>query len=113
MTMTRNYYEVLDVSQDSEPEHIEYAYKARVLALQGKHDGVSAEELQMVRWAYRMLIDPDKRAQYDLKLKKEAFRPPGADPTEDDASAGAGRSKWIVGLVLGLVVLVGAYLALK
>jgi curved DNA-binding protein CbpA len=113
--MHRSYYEILEVSPDSEPEHIEYAYKAKVLALQGKHDGISAEELKMVRWAYKMLMDPEKRAEYDLKLKKEAFHPRGvgAAPEGGEASEGAARTKWIVGLVAGLVVLVGLYLVLR
>lgn len=113
--MHRSYYEILEVSPDSEPEHIEYAYKAKVLALQGKHDGISADELKMVRWAYKMLMDPEKRAEYDLKLKKESFHPRGADgePEAGGAPEGAGRAKWIVGLVAGLLVLVGLYLALR
>jgi curved DNA-binding protein CbpA len=113
--MHRSYYEILEVSPDSEPEHIEYAYKAKVLTLQGKHDGVSAEELKMVRWAYKMLMDPEKRAEYDLKLKKESFQPhvSGAPAAGDSATQGAGRSKWVAGLVVGIVVLVVLYLALR
>lgn len=113
--MHRSYYEILDVSPDSEPEHIEYAYKAKVLALQGKHDGVSAEELQMVRWAYRMLMDPEKRAEYDLKLRKESFQPhvSGQGGAGNGGAQAAGRSKPVVWLVAGLVVLALLYFAFR
>ena len=112
--MTKSYYEILHVDEDAEPETIEYAFKARLLSLEGKHDGVSAEELKRVRWAYKTLIDPAMRAKYDATLKEQVA--PRAVAQDEDgtdmSSASTSRMKVIVGVVIGLVVLLGLVLLL-
>jgi curved DNA-binding protein CbpA len=70
--MGKTYYQVLGVSPDDEPEHIDFAYKAKVLALEGKHDGASAEQLKLVRYAYGTLSDPHRREKYDRILQEQA-----------------------------------------
>ena len=111
--MNRNYYELLQVDPDAEPEQIDSAYRARVLKLQGKHDGVATEELKLVAWAHKMLMDPEKRAQYDLKLKREAFEHSLDERRlqSEGTSAPWWRSKAVIGAFVVLVVLMAFFFA--
>jgi DnaJ-class molecular chaperone len=68
-----DYYEVLQVSRNAEPEVVEKAYKALAMkhhpdrADAGAHDAAT-ERLQRVNEAYAVLGDPAKRAAYDATL---------------------------------------------
>jgi molecular chaperone DnaJ len=68
-----DYYEVLQVSRNAEPEVIEKAYKALAMkyhpdrAEAGAHVAATAR-LQRVNEAYSVLGDPAKRAVYDATL---------------------------------------------
>jgi DnaJ-class molecular chaperone len=105
--MRKNCYQILQVAGDAEPEVIEYAYKARALGLEGKHDGVSAEELKRVRWAYKTLIDPAMRAKYDATLREQA-----ALAEEAPEESGRMPARMIVGVVVSLAVILVASLLL-
>ena len=108
--MEKTYYQLLQVDPDAEPEQIDSAYRARVLVLQGKHDGISAEELKLVMWAHKMLMDPEKRAQYDLRLKKEAFERALEEKRLQGESGPWWRSKMAIGVLVAFVVLLALVL---
>lgn len=63
--MSRDYYSVLGVSRDSNPEEIKRAY--RKLALQYHPDKPTGneEKFKEINEAYQVLGDPEKRGQYD------------------------------------------------
>lgn len=59
-----NYYDILGVSRDADPDAIKRAY--RKLASQNHPDkGGSTTEFQKIEEAYRILSDPQQRYQYD------------------------------------------------
>ena len=68
-----DYYRVLQVSRDAEPEVIERAYRALSLKY---HPDVALESrradanrrMQRINEAYRVLSDPQKRRAYDAQL---------------------------------------------
>lgn len=68
----RDYYRVLQVTRDAEPEVIEKAYKA--LARKRHPDACSGdrsahEAMVELNEAYAVLSDPAKRAAYDASLR--------------------------------------------
>ncbi len=72
MNTTADYYKILGVSPDATPEEIKHAF--RKLALETHPDrnpgNKEAEErFKKINEAYGVLIDPQKRAQYDLFRK--------------------------------------------
>ena len=69
----RNYYEILEVSENASQEVIELAYKALVKKYhpdtQPQEKVAWAEaEFKQIQEAYFILSDPSLRAQYNLKL---------------------------------------------
>ncbi|XP_073315407.1 uncharacterized protein [Primulina huaijiensis] len=71
---SKDYYKVLEVDYDATDEKIKLNY--RKLALKwhpDKHKGDRAvtENFQEINEAYTVLIDPDKRLEYDLNGKYE------------------------------------------
>ena len=89
-TQKPNYYRILQVDPSAEPEVIDGAY--RRLAKKYHPDTretneISSERMQLINEAYEVLIDPDRRAQYDRELQSELVSLkdiPGARPVEDD-----------------------------
>ncbi len=73
-----DYYRVLQVRRDAEPEVIERAYKALSMKY---HPDVSSpgqrqtatRRMQLINEAYQTLKDPAKRSRYDLTLPPEGM----------------------------------------
>ncbi|MHB8927663.1 MAG: DnaJ domain-containing protein [Bacillota bacterium] len=91
-----DYYEVLQVSRDAEPEVIDMAYKALVK----KHHpdvGGDVERMKLINEAYHVLRDPGRRKVYDRQLSEEtAEREASASreasaPRSSEESRDAGR----------------------
>ena len=66
--MTRNYYEILEISETATPEEIKKAY--RKLALKWHPDKnrgseEAEEKFKEIGKAYFVLSDPDKKRDYD------------------------------------------------
>jgi len=81
-TQTRDYYELLGVARDAEPEEIRRAYRklARRYHPDVNKDDGAEERFKEVSEAYDVLSDPDKRARYDrLGANWRQAPPPGAD----------------------------------
>jgi len=66
----KNHYEILGLSQESDPEEIKKAYHR--MAMQYHPDKNkspdAAEKMRRINEAYQTLSDPDKKAQYDSTL---------------------------------------------
>lgn len=74
-----DYYRVLQVRRDAEPEVIERAYKA--LSLKYHPDVASPSQrqaatrrMQIINEAYRTLKDPVRRTRYDATLPPEGMQ---------------------------------------
>ena len=70
----KNYYEILEVSQNASPEVIEKAYKALVKKyhpdLQSTENAYLFEsKMKDITEAYNILSDSSAKSEYDLKLK--------------------------------------------
>lgn len=69
--MRKNYYEILEVSQNASPEVIDKAYKALTMKYhpdmqpKGTIDSSSIDKFKEIVKAYEVLSDPDKKAEYD------------------------------------------------
>lgn len=74
-----DYYRILQVSRDAEPEVIERAYKALALkyhpdrVLPGMRDEAT-RRMQDINEAYRVLSDPASRRRFDATLAPEEAR---------------------------------------
>ena len=69
--MKRSYYEIMGVAQDADQAAIDATYaQAMVRLKEDVRRGVSdaATEAQLIRDGYRILSDPEKRADYDRHL---------------------------------------------
>lgn len=82
-----NYYDVLGVSPDATPEEIKEAYRKRAFEThpdrRGKGD--THEAFVEVRAAYEVLSDPQARARYDRKRKRQARTNGNADEASGPA----------------------------
>lgn len=68
----RTFYDILGVTQMAPREIISAVYRAWMQALRMHPDlGGSEEAAKEINLAYEVLGDPDRRAEYDLKLAKE------------------------------------------
>lgn len=70
----KNFYEILEVSQNASPEVIEKAYKTLVKKyhpdLQTKENYILFEnKMKEITEAYQVLSDANLKSEYDLKLK--------------------------------------------
>ncbi len=87
-TTTRDYYDILGVSEDASQEEIKKAYRklAKKYHPDRNPDAPDAEErFKEISEAHRVLSDPEQRKQYDRMRKFDGY-PGGAR-----ARAGAGR----------------------
>lgn len=67
-----NYYELLGVNHGATAEEIKKAYRQLALKYHPDRNGGSKEaeeKFKRITQAYAILIDPDKRKSYDLRLK--------------------------------------------
>src|SRR5580692_240629 len=80
MPVVNDYYGVLGVSRDAQPEDIKKAYRrlARELHPDVNPDPQTQERFKEITQAYEVLSDPEKRQMFDL----------GADPFASPAGAG-------------------------
>lgn len=80
--VARDYYGILGVAQDAEPDEIKRAYRrlARELHPDVNPDGAAQERFAEVGAAYEVLSDPEKRRVVDL----------GGDPLGNGGGGGAG-----------------------
>ena len=68
----KNYYQVLNVEENSDAQEIKKAYKQ----LAKKHhpdvaeEGASCEQFLVIHQAYQVLSDPQARKQYDAELRQ-------------------------------------------
>lgn len=94
--MSQNYYQVLGVSASAPAADIKQAYRRLATQLHpDKHQGSAhyEERFKAVAVAYGVLSDPDRRAQYDFRLRQAAqqaeasYRAAAAAPSPAGPSA--------------------------
>lgn len=85
---TPDYYELLQISPNAEPETIHRVY--RLLAQRYHPDNATSgdeERFRSLNEAYGLLTDPERRAQYDLAyndLRKSRWQPVAAPERADN-----------------------------
>ncbi len=126
-----SYYELLQVSENADPEIIQAAYHRLVLRYHPDRSSESnaAEMTQKLNAAYEILNDPTKRAEYDQELRGSGGRstsgrserarrtsqgnPPPRPPQQPSASGGldwkSSRFRSIAAIAI-LAVAVSAFL---
>jgi len=75
----KNYYELLEVSENASPEVIEKAYKALVKKyhpdLQPNEKKQEAEnKIKIINEAYEILSDNEKKQKYDEQLRRQKLK---------------------------------------
>lgn len=98
-----NYYDVLGVPQSASPAEIRAAYLAQIKyfhpdVFPGNPEIAKLKTLQLNE-AYAVLYNPDRRAQYDWILNREAEAkkpppPPPPPPPQTNTSAGTNSSNY-------------------
>lgn len=90
--MAKNYYLILDVSNDATPEQIKSAYRRKAKELHPDYYGDNREPFQTIQEAYSVLIDPEQRRAHDATLGQKprvhvtpqhasaSRRPPNVEP---------------------------------
>ncbi|UCE81834.1 MAG: DnaJ domain-containing protein [Deltaproteobacteria bacterium] len=71
----KDYYKILDISADASEDQIRKAYRKLALKYHPDHnpgDSKAEERFKEIAEAYGVLIDPEKRAQYDQWLRAGA-----------------------------------------
>ena len=73
-----DYYRILQVRRDAEPEVIERAYKALSLkyhpdVAHPSHRHTATRRMQLINEAYRVLRDPERRRRYDATMPPEGM----------------------------------------
>lgn len=85
----KDYYRILGVSRESGPEEIKKAYRQLALKFhpdRNPGDLLAEEQFKEISEAYGVLMDPDKRKQYDLLSRTpfEAGRRPDFSYTQEE-----------------------------
>ena len=76
-----NYYVLLGVPKDADPEAIRSAFRARARQYHpDAGDGSSSDRFREILAAYRTLNDPHRRGNYDRFLERRATVPPVVEP---------------------------------
>ena len=79
--MSKNYYEILGVSESASPEEIKKAFRALAKKYhpdRNKGDRSSEQKFKEISEAYNTLSDPKKKSEYDTLRKYGAFTGAGA-----------------------------------
>jgi curved DNA-binding protein CbpA len=82
-----NYYVLLGISQDADPDAIRSAFRARARQYHpDAGEGSSVDRFREILTAYETLNDPDRRGNYDRLLKNTRARiPQVAEPLRPQA----------------------------
>jgi len=90
--VANDYYGVLGVRRDAQPDEIKKAYRrlARELHPDVNPDPATQERFKEITQAYEVLSDPEKRQMYDL----------GADPFAPAGAGGFGTAGFVFALLL-------------
>jgi curved DNA-binding protein len=71
-----DYYEFLQISPNAEPDTIHRVYRFLASRLHPDNPGTgNAEKFRLLKQAFDVLSDPERRAEYDALYKKEAPQP--------------------------------------
>ncbi len=86
---TRDYYRILGISREAPPEEIKKAYRQLALKFhpdRNPGDRQAEEQFKEISEAYGVLMDPEKRKQYDLlsRLPFGASRRPDFSYTQEE-----------------------------
>lgn len=76
MNQNKDYYDILGISKDASIEEIKKAYRKLALKLhpdKNPGDSASEERFKLVSEAYGVLIDPNKRVEYDRFRQFDSF----------------------------------------
>lgn len=88
MKNRRNYYRILHVGPDAPPAIIHASYRALMQRLRMHPDlGGDHTQAALINEAYATLSDPDKRAAYDLTLKRVSEQRRGGSPASASPAA--------------------------
>lgn len=68
ITQSQNFYEILQLPNFSDPEDIKVKYK-ELIKNNHPDKGGSTDGFELIKIAYNTLKDPDKKSEYDRKLK--------------------------------------------
>lgn len=87
----KSYYKILGVEESASPEEIKSSYRKMALKYhpdRNPNDKVAEQKIKEVNEAYGVLGSPDKKAEYDLRLKmgsrqQDTFTQSGFDPMRD------------------------------
>ncbi len=69
--MAKNYYLILDVTNDATQEQIKSAYRRKAKELHPDYYGSDCEPFQSIQEAYAVLHDPARRRAHDESLNRE------------------------------------------
>jgi len=106
--MKNTLYAVLGIDGQTSLEEMAAAYQRHENRLKHAGDNDAQNELKLIRQAYAVLSDPERRAQYDLSLKlEETQRNKVIYYSNETRQGGSGMRKLAV--LCGLVL--AAYLA--
>ena len=72
---TQDYYKVLGVPRDASREVIRQAYRRLARKRRPDTDGGSSEQFQILRDAYKTLVNTETRARYDRALLRDQEAP--------------------------------------
>jgi hypothetical protein len=69
--MTENYYTILGVDSNANPDQIKSAYRKKAKKLHPDRYGQNSEPFRAVQEAYDVLSDPERRRAYDDRLARD------------------------------------------
>lgn len=76
--MARNYYVILGIRTDANPDEIKAAFRQRALELHPDKSGLNSSPFIEAQEAYLALSDPQRRRAYDRQLNQPAIAPASA-----------------------------------
>ena len=106
-----DYYRLLGVDCDAQPYQIKRAYRRLALRWHPDRPAGDADRFAAISAAYTVLIDPDRRRQYDLERLTAPGEPPGAADGEPGPYTPGGYYGPLRDTLGGLEGLVGDYAA--